>query len=153
MKKKVEVKILNSLINSKIPLPSYATDGSAGVDLRACIDEPVTVKSNETVLIPSGIAIHIYDPGLMAVIAPRSGLGIKHGIVLGNSIGVVDSDYLGQIQIGIWNRSAEAFIINSGDRICQMVFVPVVQVNFEVVNEFSCETQRGAGGFGHTGRN
>jgi len=153
MGKKVEVKVLSELINAKIQLPSYATDGSAGIDLRACIEESSTVKPNQTVLIPSGIAINIHDPGLMAVIAPRSGLGIKHGIVLGNSIGVVDSDYLGQIQIGIWNRSAEAFIINSGDRICQMVFVPVVQVNFEVVNEFSCETQRGAGGFGHTGRN
>ncbi len=153
MEKKVEVKILSPLINTEIPLPSYATDGSAGIDLRACIDEAITVKPNQTILIPSGIAINIHDPGLMAVIAPRSGLGIKHGIVLGNLIGVVDSDYLGQIQIGIWNRNTEPFIINPGDRICQMMFVPVIQVNLEIVDNFSCETQRGTGGFGHTGKN
>ena len=153
MGKKVEVKVLSELINAKIQLPSYATDGSAGIDLRACIEESSTVKPNQTVLIPSGIAINIHDPGLMAVIAPRSGLGIKHGIVLGNSVGVVDSDYLGQIQIGIWNRNTEPFVINPGDRICQMMFVPVVQVTLEIVDNFSCETQRGTGGFGHTGKN
>lgn len=148
---KIETKIINPLIGTSIPFPSYATDGSAALDLRACLDQPKTVHPGETVLIPSGIAISIHDPGLVALLAPRSGLGIKHGIVLANTIGVIDSDYQGEIGIGIYNRGTASYTIEPGERICQMMFVPVTQVALEVVSDFSQETERGAGGFGSTG--
>lgn len=149
---KIETKIMNSLIGSRIPLPTYATDGSAAMDLRACLHDPVTVMPGETVMIPSGIAISIHDPGLVALIAPRSGLGIRQGIVLANTIGVIDSDYQGEIGIGIYNRGREPYTIEPGERICQMMFVPVAQVALEIVNEFTENSGRGAGGFGHTGK-
>lgn len=149
---KIETKIMNPLMGSKIPLPCYATHGAAAMDLRACLDGPRTVQPGETVLIPSGIAIAIHDPGLVALIVPRSGLGIKHGIVLANTIGVIDSDYQGEIGIGIHNRGEAPYTIEPGERICQMMFVPVVQVSLNLVEEFSRESERGAGGFGHTGR-
>jgi len=144
---------MNPLMGTNIPLPTYATDGAAAMDLRACLNEPKTVQPGETVLIPSGIAIGIHDPGLVALILPRSGLGIKHGIVLANTIGVIDSDYQGEIGIGIHNRGKTPYTIEPGERICQMMFVPVVQVALEIVRNFSQESERGAGGFGHTGKN
>ncbi len=134
-----------------IPLPSYATDGAAALDLRACLDAAQTVHPGETVLIPSGIAISIHDPGLVALLVPRSGLGIKHGIVLANTIGVIDSDYQGEIGIGIVNRGATPYTIEPGERICQMMFVPVQQAQLCVVADFSQESGRGSGGFGSTG--
>jgi dUTP pyrophosphatase len=149
---KIETKIMSPLMGTSIPLPSYATSGSAAMDLRACLTEPLSVSPGETVLIPSGIAISIHDPGLVAVLVPRSGLGIKHGIVLANTIGVIDSDYQGEIGIGIHNRSAQTYIIEPGERICQMMFMPVTQAALTVVDQFSNESDRGAGGFGHTGR-
>ena len=149
---KIETKIVNPLMGTTIMLPTYATHGSAAMDLRACLPEPLTVQPAETVLVPSGIAISIHDPGLVALLVPRSGLGIKHGIVLANTIGVIDSDYQGEIGIGIYNRSATAYTIEPGERICQMMFVPVTQVTLAVVDEFSIDSERGAGGFGHTGR-
>ena len=149
---KIETKIMNPLMGSIIPLPSYATTGSAAMDLRACLTEPICVPAGETVLIPSGIAISIHDPGLVALLVPRSGLGIKHGIVLANTIGVIDSDYQGEIGIGIHNRSSTAYTVEPGERICQMMFVPVTQVALSVVEEFGSGSARGAGGFGHTGR-
>ena len=149
---KIETKIMNPLMGSSIPLPSYATSGSAAMDLRACLSEALTVQAGETVLIPSGIAISIHDPGLVALLVPRSGLGIKHGIVLANTIGVIDSDYQGEIGIGIHNRGQTAYTIEPGERICQMLFVPVTQAALAVVEEFSIDSARGAGGFGHTGR-
>ncbi|MSN25747.1 MAG: dUTP diphosphatase [Geobacter sp.] len=149
--RKIETKIINPLIGTSIPLPRYATDGAAAVDLRACLTESRTVHPGETVLIPSGIAINIHDPGLVALLVPRSGLGIKHGIVLANTVGVIDSDYQGEIGIGIFNRGAVPYTIEPGERICQMMFVPVTQVALEVVSEFSMETERGTGGFGSTG--
>ena len=148
---KIETKIINPLIGTAIPVPTYATGGSAALDLRACLGQPQTVQPGETVLIPSGIAISIHDPGLVALLVPRSGLGIKHGIVLANTIGVIDSDYQGEIGIGIVNRGAAPYTIEPGERICQMMFVPVTQVALEIVDEFSRETDRGAGGFGSTG--
>jgi len=144
---------MNPLMGTNIPLPTYATDGAAAMDLRACLNEPKTVQPGETVFIPSGIAIGIHDPGLVALILPRSGLGIKHGIVLANTIGVIDSDYQGEIGIGIHNRGKTPYTIEPGERICQMMFVPVVQVALEIVRNFSRESKRGAGGFGHTGKN
>jgi dUTP pyrophosphatase len=150
-KLKIETKIVNNLIGDKIPFPSYATDGAAGMDLRACINEPVKIKAGETKLIGSGIAISIRDANYYALLVPRSGLGIKHGIVLANTIGIIDSCYQGEIRIGILNRSNEDFTINQGDRICQMLFLPVQQIEFEIVNEFREKTERGIGGFGHTG--
>ena len=132
-------------------MPSYATDGSAGVDLRACIEHEVTLQPGETTLIPTGLAIHINDHQLAAVLLPRSGLGHKHGIVLGNLVGLIDSDYQGQVFVSCWNRGQQAFTIHIAERIAQMVFVPVVQAEFELVSEFD-ETERGEGGFGHTGR-
>lgn len=150
---KIETKIMNPLMGSKIPFPSYATSGAAAMDLRACLDQPLTVQAGETALIPSGIAIAIHDPGLVALIVPRSGLGIRHGIVLANSIGVIDSDYQGEIGIGIHNRGKAPYTIEPGERICQMMFVPLLQVSLDVVDEFSQESGRGEGGFGHTGRN
>jgi len=150
---KIETKIMNPLMGSEIPLPTYATDGAAAMDLRACLSEAVTVLPRETVFIPSGIAISIHDPNLVALLMPRSGLGIKHGIVLANTIGVIDSDYQGEIGIGIHNRGQAAYTIEPGERICQMMFVPVSRVALEVVEGFSQESARGSGGFGHTGRN
>ena len=148
---KIETKIMNPLIGTTIPLPTYATGGAAALDLRACLDAPKTVQPGETVLIPSGIAISIHDPGLVALLVPRSGLGIKHGIVLANTVGVIDSDYQGEIGIGIVNRSEAAYTIETGERVCQMLFVPVVQVDLSVVAEFSQQSERGSGGFGSTG--
>ena len=150
-RQKVQLKILDARLNDEFALPDFATEGSAGVDLRACVDESITLKAGDTTLIPTGMAIHIDDPGLAAMILPRSGLGHKHGIVLGNLVGLIDSDYQGQVFVSCWNRSDEPFIVEPGDRIAQMVFVPVVQTQFEVVEEFSA-SERGAGGFGHTGQ-
>jgi dUTP pyrophosphatase len=138
-------------LGNEIELPSYATEGSAGLDLRACLDEAITLAPGDTFLIPTGMAIHIDDPSLAAVILPRSGLGHKHGIVLGNLVGLIDSDYQGQLYVSCWNRGDTPFEINIGDRIAQLVFVPVAQVEFEQVTEFSA-SERGAGGFGHTGK-
>ena len=147
----IELKILDSRIGDSIPLPHYATSGSAGLDMRACIDAPIKVEPGETVLVPTGLAIHIGDADLAAVLLPRSGLGHKHGLVLGNLTGLIDSDYQGQVYISCWNRSDTAYEIQPGDRIAQMVFVPVEQVQFEVVEEFD-DSSRGEGGFGHSGR-
>ena len=147
---KIELKILDTRIGTKYPLPRYSTAGAAGLDLVACLDEPLTLKPGDTHLIPTGIAIHIGDAALAAVLLPRSGLGHKHGIVLGNLVGLIDSDYQGQVFVSCWNRGHETFTIEPGDRIAQMVFVPVVQAEFEVVTDFDA-SRRGAGGFGHTG--
>ncbi len=148
---KVQVKVMDKRIGNEFPLPNYATGGAAGMDLRACLDESIILQPGETQLIPTGIAIHLGDPGLAAVILPRSGLGHKHGIVLGNLVGLIDSDYQGQLFVSCWNRGSEPFEVNIGERIAQLVFVPVVQASFEVVDEFE-ESHRGEGGFGHTGR-
>ena len=148
---KIQLKILDSRIGTEFPLPAYATDGSAGMDLRACLAAPLKLEPGATELIPTGMAIHIEDPGLAAVLLPRSGLGHKHGIVLGNLVGLIDSDYQGQLFVSCWNRGNESFTIAPGERIAQLVIVPVVRAHFDVVNEFSA-SQRGAGGFGHTGR-
>jgi dUTP pyrophosphatase len=148
----IELKILDARIGDDIPLPTYATGGSAGMDLRACLDQALLIKPGETHLIPTGIAIHISSPDLAAVILPRSGLGHKHGIVLGNLVGLIDSDYQGQLFISCWNRGKENFVIESGDRIAQLVIVPVVQADFRVVKEFEV-SDRAEGGFGHTGHN
>ncbi len=147
----IQLKILDPRVGDSIALPAYATDGSAGLDLRACIDEPLTVMPGETVLVPSGIAIHIEDNELAAVLLPRSGLGHKHGLVLGNLTGLIDSDYQGQVFISCWNRSEKPYEIRPGERIAQMVFVPVEQVEFDIVEEFG-HSGRGAGGFGHSGQ-
>ena len=146
----IELKILDSRVGDTIPLPHYATDGSAGLDMRACIDDPVIVEPGATELIPTGLAIHIGDPGLAAVLLPRSGLGHKHGLVLGNLTGLIDSDYQGQVFISCWNRSATPYEVRPGERIAQMVFVAVEQVRFQVVDEFA-DSDRGDGGFGHSG--
>jgi dUTP pyrophosphatase len=146
----IELKILDSRIGDSIPLPHYATEGSAGLDMRACIDNSLAVEPGETVLVPTGLAIHIGDNGLAAVLLPRSGLGHKHGLVLGNLTGLIDSDYQGQVFISCWNRSSKGYEIQPGERIAQMVFLPVEQVAFEVVSEFG-ESSRGEGGFGHSG--
>ena len=148
--KQIKLKILDSRIGNQFPLPAYATQGSAGLDLTACVQETTLVKPAATLLIPTGISIYIADPGLAGVILPRSGLGHKHGIVLGNLVGLIDSDYQGPLMVSLWNRSHEAFKIEAGDRIAQLVFVPIVQTDFEVVDNFS-ESERGAGGFGHSG--
>ena len=147
---RLQVKILNSRIGDDIPLPSYSTPGSAGMDLRACLDESLNLAPAETSLIPTGIAIFVEDPGYAALILPRSGLGHKHGIVLGNLVGLIDSDYQGELMISAWNRGASNFTIDPGDRIAQLVVVPVQQVEFSVVSEF-LSTDRGAGGFGSSG--
>jgi dUTP pyrophosphatase len=149
-RKTVQLKILDPRLNTEFALPDFATSGSAGVDLRACVDEPLTLEPGTTTLISSGMAIHIEDPSLAAIILPRSGLGHKHGIVLGNLVGLIDSDYQGQVFVSCWNRGDDSFVIEPGARIAQMVFVPVVQTEFQVVEEFT-ESSRGAGGFGHTG--
>tara|TARA_B100001996_G_scaffold137540_1_gene104662 strand:+ start:23 stop:487 length:465 start_codon:yes stop_codon:yes gene_type:complete len=147
----IELKILNPKIGESIPLPQIATEGSAGMDMRACIDSELIVSPGDTVLVPTGIAMHIADNNLAAVLLPRSGLGHKHGLVLGNLTGLIDSDYQGQIFISCWNRGEKAYKINPGDRIAQMVFIPVEQVKFEVVDDFK-ESDRGEGGFGHSGK-
>lgn len=147
---RIKLKILDSRLGNEFPLPAYATDGSAGIDLRACIDAPLELAPGTTELVPSGMAIHIGDPKLAAVLWPRSGMGHKHGIVLGNLTGLIDSDYQGQVFISIWNRGTKTYTIQPGDRVAQMVFVPVVQVEFDVVEDFA-ESSRGDGGFGHSG--
>lgn len=147
----VQIKILNPLVGDQIPLPEYSTGGSAGMDLRACIDEPIGFAPGDCELIPTGIAIYIEDPGLAALILPRSGLGHRHGIVLGNLVGLIDSDYQGELMVSCWNRGRTEFTIMPGDRIAQLVLVPVVQASFSVVDTF-VETQRGTGGFGSSGR-
>jgi dUTP pyrophosphatase len=151
MTHKLQLKILDPKIGKSIELPSYGTPGSAGLDLRACIDKPLTVQPGETHLIKTGIAIYIEDPSLAATIIPRSGLGHKHGIVLGNLVGLIDSDYQGELMVSCWNRGSEPFTIEQGDRIAQMIIVPVIQAQFDIVSEFA-ETERGSGGFGSTGR-
>lgn len=147
----IQLKILDPRIGSELPLPAYATDGSAGLDLRAVLDAPVTLEPGATTLLKTGLAIYIADPHLAAVILPRSGLGHKHGIVLGNLVGLIDSDYQGELMVSCWNRGRDAFTINPGERIAQLVFVPVVRASFETVTEFHA-TARGAGGFGSTGK-
>ena len=151
MMKKIDIKILDPRVGKEFPLPAYATAGSAGLDLRACIDEPLVIAAGETRLIPTGLAIYIADPQLAAVILPRSGLGHKHGIVLGNLVGLIDSDYQGPLMVSVWNRSEQSFTIQPGDRMAQLVFVPVVQAEFNLVEEFTT-TERGEGGLGHSGR-
>lgn len=148
----LKVRILDSRIGVEFPLPAYATSGSAGLDLRACVDAPLELAPGRAELIPTGMAIHLEDPGLAAVILPRSGLGHKHGIVLGNLVGLIDSDYQGQLMVSCWNRGREPFTIRPGERIAQLVVVPVVQMSLEVVDSFE-DSARGAGGFGHSGRN
>lgn len=151
MMKKIDVKILDARVGKEFPLPTYATSGSAGLDLRACLDEALLLAPGATTLVPTGLAIHIGDPQLAAVILPRSGLGHKHGVVLGNLVGLIDSDYQGQLMVSVWNRSQQAFNIEPGERIAQMVFVPVVQAEFNLIEEFDT-SDRGEGGFGHSGR-
>jgi dUTP pyrophosphatase len=148
---KIELKILDRRIGNEIPLPDYSTVGSAGLDLRACLDAPLALAPGDITLISTGFAIHIGDPSLAAVVIPRSGLGHKHGIVMGNLIGLIDSDYQGELLISCWNRGAQPFTIAVGERIAQLVFVPIVQVKFEIVEDFKA-SPRGAGGFGHSGR-
>jgi len=149
--KSIELKILDPKIGKSIPLPQIATEGSAGMDMRACIDSELTVSPDDTALVPTGIAIHIADNNLAAILLPRSGLGHKHGLVLGNLTGLIDSDYQGQIFISCWNRGEKAYTISPGDRIAQMVFIPVEQVKFDVVDDFKV-SDRGEGGFGHSGK-
>jgi len=149
--KKIQLKLLDNRIGQSIPIPEYATSGSAGLDLRACLEQSLLLKPGETQLIPTGMAIHIDDASLAAVILPRSGLGHKHGIVLGNLVGLIDSDYQGQLFVSCWNRGDTEFTIEVGDRIAQLVFVPVAQVEFEQVDSFG-DSHRGEGGFGHTGK-
>ncbi len=149
--KSIQLKILDSRIGSEYELPDYATDGSAGIDMRACLDAPLEVRPGDTHLLSTGIAIHIGDPSVAAVLLPRSGLGHKHGIVLGNLVGLIDADYQGQVFVSCWNRGRQSFTIQPGERIAQMVFVPIVRAHFEVVESFQ-ESTRGAGGFGHSGR-
>ena len=150
MQRTVQLRILDPRIGREFPLPQHATKGSAGMDLRACIGAPLTLTPGASELVPTGISIYIADPTLAAVLLPRSGLGHKNGIVLGNLVGLIDSDYQGPLMVSVWNRGAAAFTVNPGDRIAQMVFVPVVQVGFEIVDEFS-STTRGTGGFGSSG--
>ena len=145
------MRILDPRIGKDFPLPQYATAGSAGLDLRACLDQPLVLDPGRAELLPTGLAIYVQDPGLAAVILPRSGLGHKHGIVLGNLVGLIDSDYQGQLMVSVWNRGREPYTVQPGERIAQLVVVPVVQVELEVVEDFAA-TSRGAGGFGHSGR-
>ncbi len=149
---KVEYKILDPRLGKEIELPHYGTAGSAGLDLRACVDQTTMIKPGETILIPTGMAIHLDDPGFAAMLLPRSGLGHKHGIVLGNLVGLIDSDYQGPLMVSCWNRGALPYTIEVGERIAQMVIVPVIQPVFEEVDDFGLSTERGEGGFGHTGR-
>ena len=148
----LQVRVLDPRVGRDFPLPHYATPGSAGLDLRACLDAPLTLEPGRAELVPTGIAIHLDDPGLAAVLLPRSGLGHKHGVVLGNLVGLIDSDYQGQLMVSCWNRGATPYTIAPGERIAQMVIVPVVQVDFEIVEQFT-ESHRGAGGFGSSGTN
>lgn len=149
--RKIRLKILDERLGRDIPLPAYSTPGSAGLDLRACLEHDLVLAPGETQLIPTGLAIHIDDPHLAAVLLPRSGLGHKHGVVLGNLVGLIDSDYQGQVFVSCWNRGSEPYEIHVGERIAQMVFVPVAQVEFDLVESFNT-SDRAAGGFGHTGR-
>ncbi|MAZ39522.1 MAG: dUTP diphosphatase [Legionellales bacterium] len=151
MNKTIDVKILDSRIGDAFPLPSYATIGSAGLDLRACLDQPLQLAAGESTLIPTGLAIHIADKSMAATILPRSGLGHKHGIVLGNLVGLIDSDYQGPLMISCWNRGNDYYTITPGDRIAQLVFVPIIQVDFNIIDEFEL-TDRGLGGFGSSGK-
>lgn len=146
----LHAKILDPRLGSEFPMPAYATPGSAGLDLRAMLKEDLTLEPGQTVLIPTGLAIHVADPGLAALILPRSGLGHKHGIVLGNLVGLIDSDYQGELMVSCWNRGSTSFKMSIGERIAQLVLVPVIQARFEVVEEFD-DSERGAGGFGHSG--
>ncbi len=146
---KLDLKILDARMRDQ--LPAYATTGSAGLDLRACLDEPITLEPGETALVPTGLAVHVGDPGYAALILPRSGLGHKHGIVLGNLVGLIDSDYQGQLMISTWNRGQTAFTLNPMERLAQLVIVPVVQAEFNIVDDFAA-SERGAGGFGSTGK-
>tara|TARA_Y100000768_G_scaffold66886_1_gene46578 strand:+ start:924 stop:1379 length:456 start_codon:yes stop_codon:yes gene_type:complete len=148
----IKIKILNPMINDSIPLPQYETNGSAGMDLRACIEKELILKSNCTEMIPIGFAMYLEDPGLAALVVPRSGLGSKHGVVLGNLVGLIDSDYQGELMVPAWNRSNQDFLIRPGDRIAQMIIVPVAQVNFEAVDDFEI-SGRGEKGFGSSGVN
>ena len=148
--KPVQIKVLDPRLGTEFPLPDYATAGSAGMDLRACLEKTVTISPGETQLIPTGFAMHMEDSGMAAVILPRSGLGHKHGIVLGNLVGLIDSDYQGQVFVSCWNRSDTGFVVEPGARIAQMVFLPVVQAGWELVKDFD-SSDRGGGGFGHTG--
>lgn len=150
--KDLKVRILDPRLGREWPMPEYATSGSAGMDLRACVDEPVTLAPGDTALLPSGMAIHLDDPALAAVLLPRSGLGHKQGLVLGNLVGLIDSDYQGEVRISCWNRGAETIHIEPGQRICQLVVVPVVQVRLSIVDEFVA-SERAGGGIGHTGVN
>jgi dUTP pyrophosphatase len=147
----LKVRILDARIGKEFPLPQYATGGSAGLDLRACIDAPLLLEPGKSELLPTGLSIYVEDVGLAAVILPRSGLGHKHGIVLGNLVGLIDSDYQGPLMVSVWNRGREPYTVQPGERIAQLVLVPVVQVDLEVVEDFAA-TSRGAGGFGHSGR-
>lgn len=148
---KVQIKLLDTRLGNEWPLPTYATSGSAGLDLRACLDEAVQIKPGETILVKTGMAIYIEDPNFAGLILPRSGLGHKHGIVLGNLVGLIDSDYQGELMVSVWNRSQTVFTLEPGERLAQYVLVPVVQAQFEQVNEFTV-SERGTGGFGHTGQ-
>ena len=147
----LQVRILDARLGGEYPLPTYATAGSAGLDLRACLDAPLLLEPGRAELISTGLSIHVADPGLAAVILPRSGLGHKHGLVLGNLVGLIDSDYQGQLMVSCWNRSTQDFTITPGERIAQLVVVPVVQVELKIVEEFTA-SERGSGGFGHSGR-
>lgn len=146
----LKTRILDPRLGTEFPLPEYATEGSAGIDLRACLDEPMTLEPGQTQLLPTGMAIHIEDPSLAAMILPRSGLGHKHGIVLGNLVGLIDSDYQGQLMVSCWNRGNTTFTVQPGERIAQLILVPVVQARLEIVADFD-QSDRGAGGFGHSG--
>ncbi|RKZ37987.1 MAG: dUTP diphosphatase [Gammaproteobacteria bacterium] len=148
--KRIQLKVLDARLGTDFPLPERATSGAAGMDLRACLDDALELSPGDTELVPTGLAIHIADPGLAAVLLPRSGLGHKHGIVLGNLVGLIDSDYQGQVYVSCWNRGKESFTIRPGDRLAQMVFLPVVQVEFDLVEDFE-RSSRGEGGFGHSG--
>lgn len=149
---KVQVKVLDSCLGNEWPMPTFATTGSAGLDLRACVDAATVIEPGQTVLVKTGLSIYIEDPHFAGLILPRSGLGHKHGIVLGNLVGLIDSDYQGELMVSVWNRSQTAFSLEPGERLAQYVLVPVIQAQFDIVNEFEA-TERGAGGFGHTGQN
>jgi dUTP pyrophosphatase len=148
---KLQLKILDSRIGTLWPLPAHATDGSAGIDLRACLDAAIVLQPNTTILVKTGMAIYIQDTGYAGLILPRSGLGHKHGIVLGNLVGLIDSDYQGELMVSVWNRGTTAFTLEPGERMAQYVLVPIMQTSFDIVEEF-VESERGTGGFGHTGR-
>lgn len=148
----MQVKILDPRLGKEIPMVEYGTEGAAGLDLRACIQQPLVIKPGQTELIPSGLSIYIADPNYAAMILPRSGLGHKHGIVLGNLVGLIDSDYQGELKVSCWNRSQTAYTVEVGERIAQYVIIPVIKPQFEIVDEFNTQTSRASGGFGHTGK-